>query len=271
MTVLVAVWSAVNRRRIYIVHIMETQVQERTSIERRLLSAELTKSVWLSPQTRHLEFRVAGVDDFLFIPGQFISIKQPKPDGRVHTRAYSIASAPRGDATFDICLNRIKDGFLSNWLCDLEVGASITFHGPHGLFAMRERKTDAIFIATGTGIAPIRSMIQWLFAETERNRAHEFWLVFGTRYESSIYYRDEFEEIEWRNPNFHYIPTLSRCGDGWAGCRGYVQDHVRQIVAARANMQAYICGLHQMVNANRQLLTEELGWDTKRIVFERYD
>ena len=250
---------------------MDTQVQERATIERRLHTAELTKAVWLSPETKHLEFRVAGVDEFRFTPGQFMSIKQPKPDGKIHTRAYSIASPPRTDATFDLCLNRVEDGFLSNWLCDLPVGASIQFHGPHGLFVMREPRSDAVFIATGTGIAPIRSMVQWLFAEPERNRRQEYWLVFGTRYEHSLYYREEFELVERRNPNFHYVPTLSRCGERWQGCRGYVQDHVRQIVAERKGMQAYICGLHQMVNANREMLKNEFGWEQKQIIFERYD
>ena len=114
-------------------------------------------------------------------------------------------------------------------------------------------------------------MVHWLFEKPERNRGHEYWLVFGTRYEHSIYYRDEFEQIERENPNFHYVPTLSRGGDDWQGRRGYVQDHVREIVAGRSDMQAYICGLHQMVDANRKLLKEELGWDRKQIVFERYD
>ncbi|MGC2108934.1 MAG: FAD-dependent oxidoreductase [Candidatus Korobacteraceae bacterium] len=250
---------------------MSTQVQERTTFERLLLTAELTKSILLSPQTKHLEFRVGGVDEFRFVPGQFVSIKQPRPDGKQHTRAYSIASAPRTDATFDLCLNRVDDGFLSNWLCDLEVGTTVQFHGPHGLFTLREPKGDAIFIATGTGIAPLRGMVQWLFEEPARNRGHEYWLVFGTRYEHSIYYRDEFERIERDNSNFHYVPTLSRCGDRWQGCRGYVQDHVRQIVAGRRDLQAYICGLHQMVDTNRKLLQEEMGWERKQVVFERYD
>ncbi|HUI84635.1 MAG TPA: FAD-dependent oxidoreductase [Candidatus Binatia bacterium] len=250
---------------------MSTQVQERTTFERQLLTAELTRSVALSPQTRHLELAVTGVEEFRFVPGQFVSIKQPRPDGKVHTRAYSIASAPRAGASFDVCLNRIENGFLSNWLCDLPVGASVQFHGPHGLFVLREPRQDAVFIATGTGIAPIRGMIQWLFERPERNRGHEYWLVFGTRYESSIYYRDEFEGIAAGNPNFHYVPTLSRCGNDWQGCRGYVQDHVREIVSGRGDMQAYICGLHQMVDANRKLLKDELGWERTRIVFERYD
>ena len=174
---------------------MSTQIQERIAVQRPLFTAELTKSVWLSPQTKHLELRVGGVDEFRFTPGQFVSIKQPKLDGKVHTRAYSIASAPRPDASFDLCLNRVEDGFLSNWLCDLEVGATVQFHGPHGLFTLREPRLDAIFIATGTGIAPIRSIVQWLFERPDRNREHEYWLVFGTRREESIYYREEFERI----------------------------------------------------------------------------
>jgi ferredoxin-NADP reductase len=250
---------------------MSTLVQERTTIQRQLLTAELSQSVLLSPQTKHLEFRVARVDEFRFTPGQFVSIKQPRPDGKVHTRAYSIASAPRSEPSFELCLNRVEDGFLSNWLCDLDVGATIQFHGPHGLFVLREPRHDSIFIATGTGIAPIRSMVEWLFAAPERNRGHEYWLIFGTRYEHSIYYRDEFDRIARDNPNFHYLPTLSRCGEEWRGCRGYVQDHVRELVGTRRDMRAYICGLHQMVDANRKLLKEELGWDRKQIVFERYD
>ena len=65
--------------------------------ERQLLTARLNRSVSLSDATKHLEFAVEGVDQFDFIPGQFVSIKQRKPDGKEHTRAYSIASAPRGN------------------------------------------------------------------------------------------------------------------------------------------------------------------------------
>lgn len=236
-----------------------------------MLTARLQRAVWLSPQTRHLTFEVEGVDKFTFVPGQFVSVVEPRPDGKEHTRAYSFASAPREDATFDLCLNRVDSGFLSNWLCNLEEGAEIRFHGPHGLFTLREPRTNAVFIATGTGIAPIRGIIEWLFEKPERNAGHEYWLVFGTRYEESLYYRDEFERIARENPNFHYVPTLSRCGDGWPGCRGYVQDHVREIVTGRSDLQAYICGLHLMVDANRKMLKEEFGWDRKQIVFERYD
>ncbi len=248
-----------------------TTVQPSRPGERQLLTARLDRSILLSDATKHLEFSVEGVDEFDFLPGQFLSIKQRKPDGKEHTRAYSLASPPRGDNTFDLCLNRVDEGFLSNWLCDLEEGATVEFHGPHGMFTLREPRQDAVFVATGTGIAPIRGIVHWLFARPERHAGHEYWLVYGTRYEENIYYRDEFQSIAQAHPNFHYVPTLSRCGDLWTGCQGYVQDHVRGIVGNRKDMQAYICGLHLMVDANRKLLKEELGWDRKQTVFERYD
>jgi len=243
----------------------------RSPSQRSLLTARLTRAVDLSPQTKHLEFAVEGVETFAFVPGQFVSIQQPKPDGKVHTRAYSLACAPRLVPSFDLCLNRVEQGFLSNWLCDLEKGATVQFHGPHGMFTLRQPQQDCILIATGTGIAPMRGMLQWVFALPERHQGREFWLVYGTRHEEGIYYREEFLALAEAHANFHYRPTLSRGGSEWSGLRGYVQDHVREIVGGRTDLQAYICGLHQMVDANRKLLKEELGWERKQIVFERYD
>jgi len=240
-------------------------------IERKLLTARLSKALWLSDQTKHLEFTVESAKVFSFVPGQFISIQQPKPDGKMHTRAYSLASAPRAVPSFDLCLNRVDAGFLSNWLCDLEVGATVEFHGPHGMFTLRQPHQDSIFIATGTGIAPVRGIVSWIFESSARHADREYWVLYGTRHETGLYYREEFVALENTHPNLHYVPTLSRATGDWQGLRGYVQEHVREIVGTRKDIHAYICGLHDMVDANRKLLKDELGWDRKQIVFERYD
>lgn len=234
------------------------------------MTARLKRSVILSERTKHLEFEIPGIDRFDFTAGQFVSVREPRPDGKPVTRAYSIASPPRSDNTFDLCLNRVENGFMSNYLCDVDEGHEVHMHGPHGHFVMKPERKDAVFISTGTGVAPFRGMVHWLFADESRNHGHEFWLVFGTRYEQDIYYRDEFEKLAQEHPNFHYVVTLSRCGDQWTGCRGYVQDQVRTIVEGRQDMEAYICGLNNMVSANRELL-KSLGWDRKQIIFERYD
>jgi ferredoxin-NADP reductase len=237
--------------------------------QRPILTARLVRSVPLSSETKHLEFAVEEVSRFDFAAGQFVSMKEPH-DGREITRAYSIASAPCGSNTFDLCLNRVPDAFFSNFLCDLPEGRTVRFHGPHGYFLLKHPVRDSLFVGTGTGIAPLRAMLQWLFADESRHGGRQLWLVFGVRYQADLYYHDEFLELAREHPNFHYIPTLSRDNPGWQGARGYVQEHVRRLAQGRTDMDAYICGLKDMVLANRDLL-KELGWDKKSILYERFD
>ena len=121
----------------------------------------------------------------------------------------------------------------------------------------------------------------------------DIWLVYGTRHESEIYYREEFEALAARHDNFHYLPTLSRAPENWNGLRGYVQEHVARIIEERAarlgqtlplplvdpgippaelrfDIYAYVCGLNNMINSVRDRL-KSFGWHRKQIIFERYD
>jgi ferredoxin-NADP reductase len=254
-----------------------------------------------SAQCYHFEFALEDVESFAFAAGQFITAVAEDDSGKEQTRAYSLASAADGNR-FDLCANRVDDGFFSNRLADLPdlpEGAAIQIYGPNGFFTLREPITDSILVATGTGIAPIRGFAQWLFpasgpeAGTNRSGGRDIWLVYGTRYESEIYYREEFEELARRWPNFHYLPTLSRAPESWTGLRGYVQEHVARIVEERAarlglpphqpapdpsipardlrfDIYAYVCGLTNMVTAVRDRLAG-FGWHRKQIIFERYD
>ncbi len=243
-------------------------------MEHTLRSARLTRSVLLSEKTKHLEFDIEELSSFDFVAGQFVSVREPRGDKFI-TRAYSIASPPRGNNTFDLCLNRVDEGFMSNYLCDRQVGDVVHFHGPHGLFVLKPEVEDVVFVATGTGIAPFRGMAQHLFGWDGSGQHHHggrnIWLVYGTRYPEDIYYREEFERMAAEQPNFHYICTLSRPPESWTGNRGYVQEHVRKIVGLRKDMHVYICGLNDMVSSMRGLLIDELGWDKKHVIFERYD
>ena len=255
-------------------------------MERPHYTARLTRRLLLSEPGAcfHLEFTVEELEKFDFQPGQFVSFLALDPKGKHQTRAYSIASAPRANQ-FDVCVNRVEGGFFSNLLCDLKEGESLQFHGPHGLFLLRAPLTDSIFIATGTGIAPMRGFVEYLFPDDgeDRSQGRNFWLVYGTRYETELYYEDYFERIAAGRPNFFYHKTLSRSQESWQGARGYVQELVEQIAVEHAraqdprpvsgaayNIHAYICGLNEMVTANRDCL-KGLGWERKQIIFERYD
>ncbi len=207
---------------------------------------------------------------FGFVAGQWLSFKQVKADGEELTRAYSIASPPGDNPRFALCLNRVQDGFMSNFLCDMKEGDEIRCQGPFGDFILRPPMRDTIFIATGTGIAPFRSMLHWLLADENRHQQKQLWLLFGNRYERDICYHDEFLALAGQHSNFHYLPTLSRGSEEWHGLRGYVQEHVPSIVHKRLDMHASICGLEKMVKANQELL-KSIGWDRKSIRYEKYD
>ena len=257
---------------------------------RKLHTARLTGKTCISEvaQCFHLEFAVEGMEHFNFAPGQFVSLVREDGRGKAQTRAYSIASAPRGNA-FDLCVNRVEGGFFSNLLADMSLGETMSFHGAHGMFTLRQPLTDAIFIATGTGIAPMRGFIEHLFPEQGPSHANgrKIWLVYGTRYPTELYYRDFFERKAAEHADFEYVTTLSRPEAEWSGQRGYVQEHVARIAESHNplhangtptaaeglpgfNIHAYICGLNEMVSANRDRL-KDLGWDRKQIIFERYD
>ena len=268
-------------------------------MERKLYDARLERKVCISEiaQCYHFNFVIDELESFPFIAGQFVSTVAPDPKGKQQTRAYSIASAASGNR-FDLCVNRVDGGFFSNHLADLTdlpPGGVVKIHGPHGHFVLNLPVADSIFISTGTGIAPMRAYAQWLFPEdgSDRSEGRDIWMVYGTRYESELYYREEFEALAARKPNFHYIPTLSRADEHWTGLRGYVQEHVARIVEKRAarlgitlplppadpaippaelrfDIHAYICGLNNMVAGVREKLAN-YGWHRKQIIFERYD
>ncbi len=229
------------------------------------MEAKLIESTELAPEVRHFVFEVPGVEKFTFVPGQFVSMNRVINEKKI-TRAYSIASAPSETNRFELCLNLVREGLLSPRLFELQPGDTIDIRPPLGMFVLRNPPRDAIFIATGTGIAPFRSILKAQLNETSQ----AFTLVFGVRHESHLMYREEFEEMARKHPHFHFLPTLSRPTETWSGRSGHVQAHLQEAIGERRDVDVFLCGLKLMVDDVRNIL-KEMGFDRKQILFEKYD
>jgi CDP-4-dehydro-6-deoxyglucose reductase len=200
-----------------------------------------------------------------------VSIKE-EIDGKEITRAYSIAS-PRSGNRFSLCLNCVEQGLVSPRLFALKPGDVIEFGEPLGYFTLRDPGRRAVLVATGTGIAPFRSMLhdQLQLREWESPVT----LLFGVRHESGLLYRSEFEELAGKYRNFRFLPTLTRPMPSWTGRSGRVQVHLDEALsletdAGHVNTDVYICGLKAMVDDVRAELKRR-GLNRKQIIYEKYD
>jgi CDP-4-dehydro-6-deoxyglucose reductase len=228
------------------------------------MKARLIEAREIAPNTRHFEFETLDWKA-AFVPGQFLSVTATIGEDDI-TRAYSIVSPPNGNR-FALCANLVQDGYLSPFLFALCPGDEIDFKGPYGAFILRRPVSDSIFVATGTGIAPFRSILMThLSSHTDR----QFTLIFGARYEYSLLYHDELSALAEAHPNFDYRPTLTRPPDHWTGRVGRVQQPTIAALGDRRDVDVYICGLREMVDDMR-LKLKEIGLDRKRIIYEKYD
>ncbi len=228
-------------------------------------SARLIDSRELAPEIRHFVFEVPEVEALDFQPGQFVSLTH-SIEGKPITRAYSIASIPYGNR-FELCLNRVADGWFSPHLFSMQPGDSVALKGLLGTFHWRKPVGKSVLVATGTGIAPFRGMLQ---EELAVGNESEITLVFGARFPHGLLYREEFEELARQYPRFRFWPTLTRPDDTWTGRAGRVQPHILEALDGKTDGHVYICGMKEMVDDVRSKL-KELGFDRKQIVYEKYD
>lgn len=221
----------------------------------------------VTPRNKHLRFRLPAGKELNFKAGQFMQMFIPTAEGKPRRTSYSIASAPTHKEYFELCVTLVNGGTSSGFLHALKKGDKLQAMGPLGTFTFKDEGRDSVFIATGSGIAPFRSMINDLL---EKKTSLNLYLVFGNRYDPDIIYQKEWEALAKAHPNFKALFTLSRGTDAWKGERGYVQEKIAGFVPDLAGKNFYICGLVNMINAVQEKLLS-LGVPKERIHFERYD
>ncbi|MBI3997277.1 MAG: hypothetical protein HY352_06435 [Candidatus Omnitrophica bacterium] len=219
----------------------------------------------LSYNVRGFHFKLIDPPKIEFKAGQFIIMNVPK-DKAVVKRAYSIASPPHESTTLDLCIQKVDGGIASTYFWGLKEGQTVSISGPHGTFLLKEPMDyDPVFMATGTGVAPLRAMIKHL---TRQNCTRDIWLLFGTRYEHSLLYESEFRMLANVRHNFHYIPTVSRPKE-WHGEVGHLQQTFQKYITDHSNKEIYLCGWLEVVKAMCKDL-ESFGVPREKLHYEEW-
>jgi ferredoxin--NADP+ reductase len=227
-------------------------------------------------RVQHITFDLSGGDPQLhYVEGQSIGIIPEGEDanGKSHKlRLYSIASTRHGDnyadQTVSLCVRQLQyekdgetvNGVCSTYLCDIEPGSKVKITGPVGKEMLLPDDEDAnvIMLATGTGIAPMRTYLRRMFEPKERelNNWHfrgKAWLFMGAPKTPNLLYDADFEHYQEQFPdNFRYTKAISREQQNSKGGRMYIQDrvleHADEIFAMIEDPKThvYMCGLRGM-------------------------
>ncbi len=237
----------------------------------RTRKAELVEARALSPSVRGLRFRAVDGRPIGHAAGQYLDLVVPTRRGLPFRRSYSLASAPDpGDpGAFEVAVTRVEGGPTSEALHELPLGAAVEFEGPRGTFVRRDddRAHPALFVAAGTGLAPIRAMLS---EEVAHPSGPPLVLLFGCRTPADLLWGDELRGWQARCRRFDLEVTLSRPTPDWAGLTGYVQRHVVARARALTAPRVYVCGLSAMVDAVNALLERE-GLPRADLRYETYD
>jgi len=244
-----------------------------------LYHTQLTKKINLAGDVYLLEFSLIKPKEINFLAGQYLILLVPSDDKNI-SRLYSIASPPWQKNSFELVIELVEGGVASNYLKSLKLGDKVFFKGPAGIFTLRKIERNKVFFATGTGIAPIRSMImegqRLLFDSKIRSQRFLFW---GLPKKQDVYFLKEFKKITQEDKDFLFKICLSReegldFYDNHFFSLGHV-DYVfdkelyPKIKEKISDFDFYLCGGRMVVESIRQFLLKK-GISQSNIVFEKF-
>lgn len=215
---------------------------------------------------------LSPAEGITFKPGQYVQFEIPKYKltKQPEYRAYSISSRADHHNKIELVITKAPGGAVSTYVHEyLTVGEELVVMGPYGDFTLHESKNDILLIATGSGLAPMRSMLYEIEAKPILRKTT---LFFGERTRSDLYFFDELKALEDKLENFTFVPTLSRPTEAghWQGETGRVTDLIEKYVADNAPLDIYLCGSPEMVESCMDLLKQK-GISENSIFFDKFE
>jgi len=211
-------------------------------IQIKTLPARVARMVDLAPDVRALFLKIPASERLQFLPGQYIDILL-KDGGR---RGFSLANSPANDEFLELHIKRVAGGqFTTHVFAQMKEKDILRFEGPLGTFFVRQdSRRPLLMVATGTGFAPIKGMLEALFAQGDDRPIHFYW---GVRHAEDFYYQDLLMEWQRQHPHFRLIQVVSRPDAAWSGRSGYVIPQVLADIPDPGAFDVYICGHPDMV------------------------
>lgn len=225
----------------------------------------------LTPDIKEVVLDLQDPPAISFRAGQFIQIEVPPyalTDEPVY-RAYSIASDPQETGRIQLMIRYVPNGICTTYVHrHLKIGDTVTFNGPYGEFYLRDTNRKILFIAGGSGMAPIQSI---LLDMARRRCTRPAVYFFGARSREDLFALDTMRQVEQDLPSFRFIPTLSRPKpeDRWEGEIGLVTAVVDRLVESVDNTEAYLCGSPLMIDAVIRILQNK-GLPPDLIYFDKF-
>jgi CDP-4-dehydro-6-deoxyglucose reductase len=192
---------------------------------------------------------------FRFRAGQYVEVLMA--DGL--RRSFSVANAPQEPSTVELHIRHVPGGrFTPQVFSTLKAGDPLTIEGPKGGFYLRKEVRPVILVASGTGFAPIKSIILYAMRHKLRGPAHFYW---GGRRPQDLYMSAMPAQWAAEYPGFHFIPVVSEAtrDDEWSGRSGFVHEAVMADFPDLSGHDVYACGVPAMVNAARRDFVEKCG------------
>jgi len=233
--------------------------------------AKVTKIVDMTHDIKELTFELLEPPEITFKAGQYVQLISPKY-GKVKqsvSRAYSISSNPDNNNSIQLIIRKVPDGVCTTWVHDyLKEGDEVNLTGPFGDFFIRDTNADMIFVAGGSGKAPIKSMLEYLAARDSSRRMGYF---FGARNVKELYLTEHFEKLETELKDFKYFPILSQPTEAcdWDGRCGYVMPFFDEFIKDPKNTEAYLCGSPGMIAAVTKEL-EKRGVPSEKVYYDSF-
>ena len=226
----------------------------------------------LTYDIKMFRFKLIDPPEIEYKSGQYVQFQAPEYGDVSESvyRAYSMCGLPTDKGEIELMVRKVPEGICTTFMFEhLKEGDQCTITGPYGDFYLRNSDHRMICIAGGSGMAPIRSILNSMSKEEIEKRRPIFF--FGARAIKDLFLVDEWKQFEKEHPGFTFIPVLSQPDpdDKWEGEIGYVTEAITKYVDNVADCEGYLCGSPGMLNACVDVLTEN-GMPEERIFYDKF-